>query len=63
MIDPTTSEKKCMEKVLRPLGEIVAQIGSNKTFDNLTRDEVLTIIDVVVTAYLDERSKDLNNGC
>ena len=57
MIDPTDFEKSCMEKALRPLGEIVAEIGSHKAFADLTRAQVLTIIEVVVTAYMDEMGK------
>ena len=57
MIDPTDFEKACMEKTLRPLGEIVAEIGPHKAFADLSRDQVMTIIEVVVTAYMDELSK------
>jgi hypothetical protein len=57
MIDPTDFEKACMEKALRPLGEIVAEIGPYKAFADLTREQVLTLIEVVVTAYMDELSK------
>lgn len=57
MIDPTDFEKACMKKALRPLGEIVAEIGPNKAFADLSRDQVMTIIEVVVTAYMDELSK------
>lgn len=57
MIDPTDFEKTCMEKALRPLGEIVAEIGPNKAFADLSREQALTLIEVVVTAYMDELSK------
>lgn len=57
MIDPTDFEKACMQKVLRPLGEIVAEIGADRAFNNLTRDQVLTLIEVVVTAYTSEMAK------
>ena len=49
MIDPTDFERDCMNKALRPLGEYVAEIGTDKA--------VLTLIEVVVTAYMDELSK------
>lgn len=57
MIDPTDFEKACMEKALRPLGEIVAEIGTHKAFADLSREQALTLIEVVVTAYMDELSK------
>ena len=53
MVDPTAFEQDCMANVLRPLGEYVAELGIHKTFDALSREEVLTLIEVVVTAYLD----------
>jgi hypothetical protein len=57
MIDPTDFEKACMEKALRPLGEIVAEIGPHKAFADLTREQVLMLIEVIVMAYMDELSK------
>ena len=57
MIDPTDFERDCMNKALRPLGEYVAEIGTDKAFQDLTREQVLTLIEVVVTAYMDELSK------
>ena len=53
MVDPTAFEQACMANVLRPLGEYVAELGIYKTFDALSREEVLTLIEVVVTAYMD----------
>ena len=52
MIDSIAFEQDCMAKVLQPLGEYVAEIGCHKTFDALSREEVLTLIEVVITAYL-----------
>lgn len=57
MIDPTDFEKACMEKALRPLGEIVSEIGPHKAFADLNREQVLILIEVIVTAYMDELSK------
>ena len=57
MIDPTDFERDCMNKALRPLGEYVAETGTDKAFQDLTREQVLTLIEVVVTAYMDELSK------
>ncbi len=53
MIDPTDLEKECMASALVPLGEYVAEIGMQRPFADLTRQEVLTLIEVVVTAYQD----------
>ena len=53
MVDPTVFEQDCFAKVLSPLGEYVAELGIYKTFDALSREEVLTLIEVVVTAYMD----------
>lgn len=57
MIDASDFERDCMSKALRPLGEYVAEIGTDKAFQDLTREQVLTLIEVVVTAYMDELSK------
>ena len=57
MIDLTDFERDCMNKALRPLGEYVAEIGADTAFQDLTREQVLTLIEVVVTAYMDELSK------
>lgn len=57
MIDPTDFERDSMNKALRPLGEYVAEIGTDKAFQDLTREQVLMLIEVVVTAYMDELSK------
>lgn len=53
MIDPTDFEKECMAAALKPLGEYVAEIGMHRPFAEMTKHEVLTIIEVVVTAYQD----------
>ena len=57
MIDHTDFERDCMNKALRPLGEYIAEIGTDKTFRDLTREQVLTLIEVVVTAYMDKLFK------
>ena len=50
MIDPTDLEKQCMAAALKPLGEYVAEIGMHRPFTDMNKHEVLTIIEVVVTA-------------
>ena len=43
-----------MRACLSPLGEYVGSIGMRRPLADYTRDEVLTLIDVVVTAYQDQ---------
>lgn len=54
MIDPTKHEKKAMKSALAPMGEYVASIGMSRGLDNYTKEEVLTLVEVVVTAYHDK---------
>ena len=53
MIDPSDMELAAMRTCLSPLGEYVGSIGMERPLADYTRDEVLTLIDVVVTAYQD----------
>jgi len=53
MIDPTDFELKCMEGCLKYFGEYVEELGFARTFGSLSKEEALTIIEVVVTAYED----------
>ena len=61
MIDPTDLEKQCMAAALKPLGEYVAEIGMHRPFADMNKHEVLTIIEVVVTAY-QERMREGSVG-
>lgn len=54
MIDPSEMELAAMRACLSPLGECVASIGMQRPLADYTREEVLTLIDVVVTAYQDQ---------
>ena len=54
MIDPSDMELAAMRACLPPLGEYVGSIGMERPLANYTREEVLTLIDVVVTAYQDQ---------
>ncbi len=51
MINPSDMETTAMGACLQPLGEFVGAIGMDRPLANYTRTEVLTLIDVVVTAY------------
>ena len=51
MIDPSDMELAAMQACLLPLGEYVGAIGMERPLSDYSREEVLTLIDVVVTAY------------
>ncbi|MBF0182385.1 MAG: hypothetical protein HQM03_20405 [Magnetococcales bacterium] len=53
MTDATNLEKAAMAAALRPLGEYVASIGMQRPLADYTREEVLTLIEVAVTAFQD----------
>lgn len=57
MIDPTDFELKCMENSLRFFGEYIAEIGLHRSFDSLSKEEAITMVEVIVTAYQDEINK------
>jgi hypothetical protein len=51
MIDPSDMEQVAMRACLSPLGEYVGSIGMARPLADYSREEVLALIDVVVTAY------------
>lgn len=51
MIDPTEMEMAAMRSCLAPLGEYVGSIGMERPLADYSRNEVLTLVEVVVTAY------------
>ena len=53
MIDATETERAAMAAALRPLGDYVAQLGLQRPLADYTRDEILTLVEVVVDAYHD----------
>jgi hypothetical protein len=53
MIDPSDMEIAAMQSCLAPLGEYVSTIGMQRPLADYSRQEVLTLIDVVVTTYQD----------
>ena len=53
MIDPSETEIAAMRACLVPLGEYVGSIGMQRPLADYGRDEVLMLIEVVVTAYQD----------
>ena len=53
MVDPSEMEKAAMRACLVPLGEYVGSIGMERALAQYTRDEALTLVEVVVSAYQD----------
>ena len=58
VIDPTHNESEAMKLTLKPLGEYVASIGIQRPLADYTREEILQLVDVVLTAYF-ENLRDL----
>lgn len=51
MIDKTLLEQQALAAALHPLGEAVTEIGMDKPLSAYTREEVLTLIEVIVDAW------------
>ena len=51
MIDATVTERAAMAAALHPLGEFVAEVGLEKPLADYTREQILTLVEVVVDAY------------
>lgn len=51
MVNPSEMELAAMQACLIPLGEYVGSIGMQRPLADYRRNEVLMLIDVVVTAY------------
>jgi len=51
MVDATNLEKAAMAAALRPLGEYVGSIGMNRPLADYSKDEVLALVEVVISAY------------
>lgn len=51
MIDLTKAEKDSIESALKPVGEYVSEIGMNRALSDYSREEILCLIEVAVTAY------------
>ena len=58
VIDPTHNEKAAMAAVLPSLGEYVAALGMDRPLAAYSREEILGLVDVVLTAYF-ERLREL----
>jgi hypothetical protein len=53
VIDPTHNERAAMKAVLPVLGEYVAAFGLERPLAAYSREEILRLVDVVLTAYFD----------
>jgi hypothetical protein len=53
MTDATDLEKAAMTAALSPMGEYVGSIGMQRPLADYKKEEVLTLIEVVITAYQD----------
>jgi len=53
MIDPSEMEQAAMATCLGPLGDYVAVLGLDTPLSGYTKDQVLGLIDVVITTYQD----------
>ena len=53
MIDLTKNEKEAIESALKPIGEYVAEIGMDRPLSSYSREEVLCLIEVALSAYFD----------
>ena len=51
MTDATDLEKAAMTSALAPMGEYVGSIGMQRPLADYKKEEVLTLIEVVITAY------------
>ena len=51
MINTTEMESKAIGSCLMPLGDYVSTIGMQRPLADFSRQEVLTLIEVVVTAF------------
>ncbi|ABK45262.1 hypothetical protein Mmc1_2769 [Magnetococcus marinus MC-1] len=51
MVDATELEKAAMAAALPSLGEYVASIGMQRPLAEYSKEEVLTMVEVIITAY------------
>jgi len=54
MIDPTEMEQAALAACLKPLGDYVTALGVDMPLAAYSKDQVLGLIDVVITTYQDQ---------
>ena len=57
MVDFTDFERAAMNECLKPLSEVAAEIGWDKPLSAYTKEQVLTVIEVIVLKFQDEMRK------
>ena len=53
MIDPTLAEQAAIRSTMKPVAEIMEEIGWQTRLADLSEPQVLTLIDVTVTSFQD----------
>ncbi|NVM39109.1 hypothetical protein HWX16_02095 [Ochrobactrum intermedium] len=53
MIDPTKAEQAAIRSAMKPVAEIMEEIGWQTRLADLSKQQVLTLIEVAVTGYQD----------
>jgi len=53
MIDPTLAEQAAIRSTMKPVAEIMEEIGWQTRLADLSEPQVLTLIEVTVTGYQD----------
>ena len=53
MIDPTEAEQAAIRSAMKPVAEIMEEIGWQTRLADLSEQQVLTLIEVAVTGYQD----------
>ena len=51
MIDPTPLERAALQACLKPMGELMAEIGFDVPPARYSREQALQLIEVIVTAF------------
>ncbi|MDX1950295.1 MAG: DUF6511 domain-containing protein [Rickettsiales bacterium] len=57
MINKTKNEQLAVEAALKPVAEYVGEIGFNVPVGNYSKQQILGLIEVVVTAFQDSLIK------
>jgi len=57
MNNPTLNEIQAMAQVLAPLGEYVASIDMQRPMADYSQDEILKLINVVITSFQENLTK------
>jgi len=53
MVDPTLAEQAAIRSAIKPVAEIMEEIGWQTRLADLSKQQVLTLIEVAVTGYQD----------